>query len=100
MIHYLYTSRDIIASRGSVVSRTILRACTFTYKMPIISMTFFQANATRHCTDVGQWYWSIEQNSTWTNYTHCFRDQLVTVLMDLSDVQPDNVTSIGVRLVY
>ncbi|XP_011495598.1 PREDICTED: parathyroid hormone 2 receptor-like [Ceratosolen solmsi marchali] len=54
-----------------------------------------QANATRHCTENGQWYWSVKQNSTWTNYSHCFLDQFVTVLMDISDVQPDNVTSIG-----
>lgn len=47
----------------------------------------------------GQWYWSTELNATWSNYSRCYRDQLVTVLMDLPDVQTDNVTSIEVRVI-
>ncbi|XP_016841943.1 parathyroid hormone/parathyroid hormone-related peptide receptor isoform X2 [Nasonia vitripennis] len=54
-----------------------------------------QGNATKQCMGSGQWYWSAEQNNSWTNYTRCFRDELVTVIMELADVQSDNVTSIG-----
>ncbi|XP_074097126.1 secretin receptor isoform X1 [Cotesia typhae] len=51
-----------------------------------------QANATRHCMSDGQWYWSAETNSTWSNYTECYNTPLVTVLMDLPDMEADNAT--------
>ncbi|XP_014296143.1 parathyroid hormone/parathyroid hormone-related peptide receptor [Microplitis demolitor] len=51
-----------------------------------------QANATRQCMSNGQWYWSAETNSTWSNYTECYNAQLVTVLMDLPEMQSDNAT--------
>lgn len=39
-------------------------------------------NATKQCMSDGQWYWSPENNQTWTNYTQCSPTKLVTVLMD------------------
>ncbi|CAG5103761.1 Similar to PTH1R: Parathyroid hormone/parathyroid hormone-related peptide receptor (Bos taurus) [Cotesia congregata] len=51
-----------------------------------------QANATRQCMSDGQWYWSAETNSTWSNYTECYNTPLVTVLMDLPDMEADNAT--------
>ncbi|KAK2585371.1 hypothetical protein KPH14_010047 [Odynerus spinipes] len=53
-----------------------------------------QANATRQCMSNGEWYWSSETNSTWSNYTQCYRAQLVTVLMDIPGVHSNNVTLI------
>lgn len=29
------------------------------------------ANATRMCTENGQWYFDAEHNTTWSNYTEC-----------------------------
>ncbi|KAF7988290.1 hypothetical protein HCN44_009935 [Aphidius gifuensis] len=42
-----------------------------------------QKNATKQCMPDGQWYWSPENNQTWTNYTQCSTTKLVTVLMDV-----------------
>ncbi|KAJ8667488.1 hypothetical protein QAD02_009151, partial [Eretmocerus hayati] len=53
----------------------------------------FEGNATKQCMSGGQWYWSSELNSTWTNYTRCFQTQLVTVLVDLPDLKTRNNTS-------
>ncbi|XP_043289421.1 vasoactive intestinal polypeptide receptor 2-like isoform X2 [Venturia canescens] len=53
-----------------------------------------QANASKTCMSNGQWYWSLEMNSSWTNYTQCYHAPLVTVFMDFPDVQSDNATLI------
>ncbi|XP_034942971.1 parathyroid hormone/parathyroid hormone-related peptide receptor-like [Chelonus insularis] len=53
-----------------------------------------QANATRQCNSNGQWYWSMETNSTWSNYTGCYSAKFVTVLMDMPELQSGNVTLI------
>ncbi|XP_066600877.1 vasoactive intestinal polypeptide receptor 2-like [Prorops nasuta] len=44
------------------------------------------ANATKQCMANGEWYWSSATNSSWSNYTQCYRTQLVTVLMDVPDM--------------
>ncbi|XP_015601323.1 parathyroid hormone/parathyroid hormone-related peptide receptor isoform X2 [Cephus cinctus] len=55
-----------------------------------------QANATKHCMPNGQWYFREDLNTTWTNFTQCYRQPYATVLMDLSgDVQSDNTTMIA-----
>jgi len=45
----------------------------------------------------GQWYWNTETNRMWTNYSQCYRSPLVTVLMNVSDVQANNATLIKVK---
>ncbi|KAK0167203.1 hypothetical protein PV327_004632 [Microctonus hyperodae] len=53
-----------------------------------------KANATRQCMSNGEWYFNSETNNTWSNYTQCYSTQLVTVLMDLPNVQSHNATLI------
>lgn len=52
------------------------------------------AFASKQCMPNGQWYWNAETDNTWTNYTQCYRNPLVTVLMNISDVQANNATLI------
>ncbi|XP_047351891.1 parathyroid hormone/parathyroid hormone-related peptide receptor-like isoform X3 [Vespa velutina] len=53
-----------------------------------------KGNATRQCMSNGEWYWSSETNSTWSNYTQCYTTQSVTVVMDIPGVHSNNVTLI------
>ncbi|XP_043523437.1 parathyroid hormone/parathyroid hormone-related peptide receptor-like isoform X1 [Frieseomelitta varia] len=41
-----------------------------------------QANASRQCMSEGQWFWNNNTNSTWSNYTQCYRNSLVTLLVE------------------
>ncbi|XP_071572726.1 secretin receptor isoform X1 [Temnothorax nylanderi] len=56
----------------------------------------FDAHAftSKQCMPNGEWYWNAETHNTWTNYTQCYRDSLVTVLMNMSDAHPNNATLI------
>ncbi|XP_071639443.1 parathyroid hormone/parathyroid hormone-related peptide receptor isoform X2 [Temnothorax longispinosus] len=56
----------------------------------------FDAHAftSKQCMPNGEWYWNAETHNTWTNYTQCYRDSLVTVLMNMSDAQANNATLI------
>ncbi|KAL6261039.1 hypothetical protein P5V15_008565 [Pogonomyrmex californicus] len=52
------------------------------------------AFASKQCMPNGQWFWNVETANAWTNYTQCYQEQLVTVLMNISDVQANNVSLI------
>lgn len=45
----------------------------------------------------GQWYINDDTRTMWSNYTQCYQEQLVTVLMNISDAQANNVTLIKVN---
>ncbi|XP_060830242.1 parathyroid hormone/parathyroid hormone-related peptide receptor-like isoform X2 [Bombus pascuorum] len=53
-----------------------------------------QANASRECMSDGQWFWNSSTNSTWSNYSQCYRNSLVTIVMTLPDSQKNNGTLI------
>ncbi|OAD54243.1 Parathyroid hormone/parathyroid hormone-related peptide receptor, partial [Eufriesea mexicana] len=53
-----------------------------------------QANASRQCMRDGQWFWNNSTNSTWSNYSQCFRNQLVTLFMEQPAGQRNNDTLI------
>ncbi|XP_076397131.1 parathyroid hormone/parathyroid hormone-related peptide receptor isoform X4 [Megachile rotundata] len=53
-----------------------------------------QANASKQCMCDGQWFWNNETNSSWSNYSQCYRDPLVTLLMELPGGQENNDTLI------
>ncbi|XP_046479523.1 secretin receptor [Neodiprion pinetum] len=40
-------------------------------------------NATRSCMSNGSWYWNVTTNSTWSNYSQCFKTPFVKVVMQL-----------------
>ncbi|XP_011330475.1 secretin receptor isoform X2 [Ooceraea biroi] len=50
------------------------------------------AFASRQCMSSGQWYWNSKTQNTWSNYSQCYPEQLVTVLMNITDMQANNVT--------
>ncbi|KAM0729259.1 Parathyroid hormone/parathyroid hormone-related peptide receptor [Formica fusca] len=51
------------------------------------------ALASKQCMPNGQWYMNANTH-TWSNYTQCYEGGLVTVLVNISDVQANNVTFI------
>ncbi|XP_076756933.1 secretin receptor isoform X1 [Xylocopa sonorina] len=51
-----------------------------------------QANASKQCMSDGQWFWHDNTNSPWTNYSQCFKQQLVTLVVDLPGGQVNNAT--------
>ncbi|XP_011881226.1 PREDICTED: glucagon receptor-like isoform X2 [Vollenhovia emeryi] len=51
----------------------------------IVGFDIAHAFASKQCMPDGQWYWNAETDSTWTNFTQCYRNPLVTVLMNISD---------------
>ncbi|XP_025152949.1 secretin receptor isoform X2 [Harpegnathos saltator] len=53
-----------------------------------------EADASKQCMPNGEWYFNTVTGITWSNYSQCYREQLVTVLMNISDVQANNVTLI------
>ncbi|XP_012235338.1 secretin receptor isoform X2 [Linepithema humile] len=50
------------------------------------------AFASKQCMPDGEWYWSDATQSTWSNYSQCYRESLI--LVNTSDVQANNVTLI------
>ncbi|CAK9818118.1 Parathyroid hormone/parathyroid hormone-related peptide receptor [Anthophora plagiata] len=53
-----------------------------------------QANASRECMPNGQWFWNNGTEDNWSNYTQCYRDSLVTLLIPLPAGQQNNDTLI------
>ncbi|KAL0118672.1 hypothetical protein PUN28_009382 [Cardiocondyla obscurior] len=53
-----------------------------------------RAFASKQCLPNGQWYKKVETNNMWTNYTECYQNPLITVLMNISDVHANNATLI------
>ncbi|XP_036148408.1 secretin receptor isoform X2 [Monomorium pharaonis] len=53
-----------------------------------------RAFASRQCMSNGQWYWNAETDSTWSNYSQCYPASMVTVLMNITDMQANNATLI------
>ncbi|XP_076236933.1 vasoactive intestinal polypeptide receptor 2 isoform X2 [Calliopsis andreniformis] len=51
-----------------------------------------EANASRQCMLDGQWFVNNVTNSYWSNYSQCYRDPLVTLLMELPGGQENNDT--------
>ncbi|XP_058805544.1 parathyroid hormone/parathyroid hormone-related peptide receptor-like [Phymastichus coffea] len=49
-----------------------------------------QENATRQCMPSGDWYWSPEHNNTWTNFSRCYRERYITVVVELPGNQGKN----------
>ncbi|XP_046145299.1 secretin receptor-like isoform X3 [Osmia bicornis bicornis] len=54
----------------------------------------FQANASKQCMPDGQWFWNNGTNSLWSNYSQCYRNPLVTLVMKLPGGQDNNDTLI------
>lgn len=52
------------------------------------SISYQQALATRHCTEEATWYFNLQENRTWTNYSSC----------GLSRHSPFNTTLFEVRI--
>lgn len=53
-----------------------------------------RAFASKQCMPSGQWYMNAEIQRTWSNYSQCYQEQMVTVLVNISDIQANNVTLI------
>ncbi|XP_029157363.1 secretin receptor-like isoform X2 [Nylanderia fulva] len=53
-----------------------------------------RAFASKQCMPNGQWYINDDTHKTWSNYSQCYQEQLVTVLVNMSDIQANNVTLI------
>ncbi|XP_032667230.1 parathyroid hormone/parathyroid hormone-related peptide receptor-like isoform X3 [Odontomachus brunneus] len=53
-----------------------------------------EADASKQCMPNGEWYVKTETKILWSNYTQCYQESLVTLLMNISDVQGNNVTLI------
>lgn len=53
-----------------------------------------RASASKQCMPSGQWYVNADTHKMWSNYSQCYQEKLVTVLMNISDVQANNVTLI------
>ncbi|XP_076683708.1 vasoactive intestinal polypeptide receptor 2 isoform X2 [Andrena cerasifolii] len=53
-----------------------------------------QANASRQCMLDGQWFWNNGTNRAWSNYSQCFKDPLVTLLVTVTGSQENNDTLI------
>ncbi|XP_014230951.1 vasoactive intestinal polypeptide receptor 1-like isoform X2 [Trichogramma pretiosum] len=41
-------------------------------------------NATKQCTSSGEWYFNSKTNSTWSDYSRCYNQSLVTVVVDMN----------------
>ncbi|XP_018302554.1 secretin receptor isoform X2 [Mycetomoellerius zeteki] len=56
----------------------------------------FDANAfaSKQCMPNGKWYWNVKTQSFWTNFSQCYREPLVTVLVNMSNVETNNATLI------
>ncbi|XP_018378322.1 PREDICTED: parathyroid hormone/parathyroid hormone-related peptide receptor-like isoform X1 [Trachymyrmex cornetzi] len=52
------------------------------------------AFASKQCMPDGKWYWNVKTHSVWTNFSQCYREPLVTVLMNMSNVETNNATLI------
>lgn len=50
----------------------------------------YQANASRQCMMNGQWLWNSNINNTWSNYSQCYRNTFVTILVDLPENEQRN----------
>ncbi|XP_076632428.1 vasoactive intestinal polypeptide receptor 2 isoform X1 [Colletes latitarsis] len=61
---------------------------------PYIAGFDVQANASKQCMPDGHWFWNNDTNSTWSNYSQCYRNPLVTIVIDLSGGQEHNDTLI------
>ncbi|CAK9818720.1 Parathyroid hormone/parathyroid hormone-related peptide receptor [Anthophora quadrimaculata] len=59
-----------------------------------IKASTVQANASRECMPNGQWFWNNGTEDNWSNYTQCYRDSLVTLLIPLPAGQQNNDTLI------
>lgn len=56
-------------------------------------------NATRKCTETGEWYISKELDKYWTNYTQCYGSDRATVFMELpQDLSKLNGSMLQVRV--
>ncbi|XP_012057935.1 PREDICTED: vasoactive intestinal polypeptide receptor 2-like [Atta cephalotes] len=53
-----------------------------------------RAFASKQCMLNGEWYWNIKTDSFWTNFSQCYQEPLVTVLMNMSNVETNNATLI------
>lgn len=45
----------------------------------------------------GQWFWNNGTNRAWSNYSQCFKDPLVTLLVTVTGSQENNDTLIKVN---
>ncbi|XP_050454502.1 secretin receptor-like isoform X1 [Cataglyphis hispanica] len=54
------------------------------------------AFASKQCMPNGQWFMNTD-HIMWSNYTQCYEERLVTVLVNISDVQANNVTLIKLQ---
>ncbi|XP_076180375.1 vasoactive intestinal polypeptide receptor 2 [Ptiloglossa arizonensis] len=59
---------------------------------PYIAGFDVQANASRQCMPDGQWFWNNSTKDYWSNYSQCYRDPLVTLLVELPGGQEHNDT--------
>ncbi|KAG5309691.1 PTH1R protein, partial [Acromyrmex insinuator] len=64
------------------------------YIMGFDALCVFQAFASKQCMSNGEWYWNVKTDSVWTNFSQCYREPLVTVLMNMSNVETNNATLI------
>ncbi|XP_015430416.1 PREDICTED: vasoactive intestinal polypeptide receptor-like [Dufourea novaeangliae] len=53
-----------------------------------------QANASRQCMQDGHWFLNNDTHTTWSNYSQCYRESLVTLVMELPGGQENNDTVI------
>ncbi|KAG5319345.1 PTH1R protein, partial [Pseudoatta argentina] len=52
------------------------------------------AYASKQCMPNGKWYWNVKTHSVWTNFSQCYGEPLVAVLMNMSNVETNNATLI------
>lgn len=55
---------------------------------------FHNGNATKYCTENGTWFYSVEEENTWTNYTDCLNGTSATVVLPIP-FNPGNITMIA-----
>ncbi|GAB1867259.1 Parathyroid hormone/parathyroid hormone-related peptide receptor [Camponotus japonicus] len=51
-----------------------------------------RASASKQCMPDGQWYVNADTHRMWSNYSQCYQEQFVTVLVNISNVQANNIT--------
>ncbi|KAG5341736.1 PTH1R protein, partial [Acromyrmex charruanus] len=64
------------------------------YIMGFDALCVFQAYASKQCMPNGKWYWNVKTHSVWTNFSQCYGEPLVAVLMNMSNVETNNATLI------
>ncbi|XP_039302340.1 secretin receptor isoform X2 [Solenopsis invicta] len=79
---------DILCWNSTAPGQLVVQQCP-SYIVGFDSHAF----ASKQCMPNGEWYWNDKTHSTWSNFSQCFPESMVTVL-NITDVA-NNATLIG-----